>query len=267
MAYVDNLCQGLLLAAMVDAGRRPDLLDRRRPAVLDERDHRHRRAAPGRRLRPALHRRAAAGSRASPAGWPGSPTRRSRRSGLYHQKIHVLSEMNQSIACSVAKARRELGYRADGRAGGGDAAEPPMARRPPGGHLTRSRRDGPTMWIVDYRPPPGRPEVPRRPGRRARRGRGPGPAPAAEGADRLRCCSCWPRPRCYVVALKSLMAVIAAPQFDWTAGRLSPTYSLVRGFTLYYPARLRADLQHDLPADVVPGLPPGRRSSTARPRR
>ena len=31
--------------------------------------------------------------------------------GLYHQKIHVLSEMNQSIACSVAKARRELGYR------------------------------------------------------------------------------------------------------------------------------------------------------------
>lgn len=30
--------------------------------------------------------------------------------GLYHQKIHVLSEMNQHIACSVEKARRELGY-------------------------------------------------------------------------------------------------------------------------------------------------------------
>jgi nucleoside-diphosphate-sugar epimerase len=30
--------------------------------------------------------------------------------GVYHQKIHVLSEMNQSIACSVAKAERELGY-------------------------------------------------------------------------------------------------------------------------------------------------------------
>ena len=30
--------------------------------------------------------------------------------GLYHQKIHVLSEMNKNIACSVEKARRELGY-------------------------------------------------------------------------------------------------------------------------------------------------------------
>jgi nucleoside-diphosphate-sugar epimerase len=30
--------------------------------------------------------------------------------GLYHQKIHVLSEMNKSIACSVEKAKRELGY-------------------------------------------------------------------------------------------------------------------------------------------------------------
>jgi nucleoside-diphosphate-sugar epimerase len=26
------------------------------------------------------------------------------------QKIHVLSEMNKTIACSVAKAERELGY-------------------------------------------------------------------------------------------------------------------------------------------------------------
>jgi hypothetical protein len=30
--------------------------------------------------------------------------------GLYQQKIHVLSEMNKTIACSVAKAERELGY-------------------------------------------------------------------------------------------------------------------------------------------------------------
>jgi nucleoside-diphosphate-sugar epimerase len=30
--------------------------------------------------------------------------------GLYHQKMHVLSEMNKTIACSVDKARRELGY-------------------------------------------------------------------------------------------------------------------------------------------------------------
>ncbi len=30
--------------------------------------------------------------------------------GLYHQKIHVLSEMNKTIACSVKKAEEELGY-------------------------------------------------------------------------------------------------------------------------------------------------------------
>ena len=30
--------------------------------------------------------------------------------GLYHQKFHVLSEMNKSIACSIDKARAELGY-------------------------------------------------------------------------------------------------------------------------------------------------------------
>jgi nucleoside-diphosphate-sugar epimerase len=31
--------------------------------------------------------------------------------GLYNAKLHVLSEMNKTIACSVARAWRELGYR------------------------------------------------------------------------------------------------------------------------------------------------------------
>jgi nucleoside-diphosphate-sugar epimerase len=30
--------------------------------------------------------------------------------GIYPQKIHVLSEMNKTIACSIAKAEKELGY-------------------------------------------------------------------------------------------------------------------------------------------------------------
>jgi len=30
--------------------------------------------------------------------------------GLYQQKVHVLSEMNKNIACSIEKAQRELGY-------------------------------------------------------------------------------------------------------------------------------------------------------------
>lgn len=31
-------------------------------------------------------------------------------SGMYHQKFHVLSEMNKNIACKIDKARSELGY-------------------------------------------------------------------------------------------------------------------------------------------------------------
>lgn len=30
--------------------------------------------------------------------------------GFYHQKFHVLSEMNKTITSSIGKARRELGY-------------------------------------------------------------------------------------------------------------------------------------------------------------
>ena len=33
-----------------------------------------------------------------------------QKTGLYQQKIHVLSEMNKTIACSVSKAQEELGY-------------------------------------------------------------------------------------------------------------------------------------------------------------
>ena len=30
--------------------------------------------------------------------------------GLYHQKLHVLSEMNKNIACTIGRAETELGY-------------------------------------------------------------------------------------------------------------------------------------------------------------
>jgi len=30
--------------------------------------------------------------------------------GIYHQKVHVLSEMNKSIACDITKAKTVLGY-------------------------------------------------------------------------------------------------------------------------------------------------------------
>ena len=33
-----------------------------------------------------------------------------QKAGRYHQKIHVLSEMNKTISCSIEKAKKELGY-------------------------------------------------------------------------------------------------------------------------------------------------------------
>lgn len=36
-----------------------------------------------------------------------------QRTGRYHQQIHVLGEMNKSIACSIDVARAELGYEPD----------------------------------------------------------------------------------------------------------------------------------------------------------
>jgi nucleoside-diphosphate-sugar epimerase len=110
MAYVDNLCQGLLLAAMVDradgetywiADDRPYSMNEiiatvERVLADDFGQH-----CTGGRLR--LPGAASGVARAADATL--------QMFGLYHQKIHVLSEMNQSIACSVAKARRELGYR------------------------------------------------------------------------------------------------------------------------------------------------------------
>ena len=90
--------------------RPEDLLDRRRAAVLDERDRRHGRAPAGRRVRPDVRAQDGCGCPASSARSPGCATRHSRRLGVYHQKIHVLSEMNKTIACSVAKAQRVLGY-------------------------------------------------------------------------------------------------------------------------------------------------------------
>lgn len=34
-----------------------------------------------------------------------------QKTGMYNQKIHVLSEMNKTIACSVEKAKKHLGYK------------------------------------------------------------------------------------------------------------------------------------------------------------
>lgn len=110
MSYLDNLCQGLLLAAAAErangqtywvADRRPysmnEIIDTIERLLETEFGHR------------CAHRRMRLPGFASEVAGLVDFTLQSL--GLYHQKIHVLSEMNKTIACSVARAERELGYR------------------------------------------------------------------------------------------------------------------------------------------------------------
>jgi len=109
MAYVDNLCQGLVLAATVErargqiywiADRRPysmnEILDTIERLLETEFGHR------------CAHQRLRLPGIASTVA--GCVDQTLQALGVYHQKIHVLSEMNKTIACSVARAEKELGY-------------------------------------------------------------------------------------------------------------------------------------------------------------
>ena len=109
MSYVDNLCFGLILAALTRqasgqvywiADERPysmneivDTIER-----LLEREFSHR----------CVHKRLHLPTLASRVAYGTDFLLQSL--GLYQQKIHVLSEMNKTIACSIAKAKAELGY-------------------------------------------------------------------------------------------------------------------------------------------------------------
>jgi nucleoside-diphosphate-sugar epimerase len=110
MVYLDNLCQGLLLAASTPqasgktywiADEHPYTMNEIVDTVerLLERSFGIRCAHRKVRL-PALTSRIAE-----------LMDRTIQGVGAYHQKIHVLSEMGQTIACSIDTAKRELGYR------------------------------------------------------------------------------------------------------------------------------------------------------------
>jgi nucleoside-diphosphate-sugar epimerase len=109
MAYVDNICQGLLLCEKVDrakgnvywiADRRPypmnEIIDTIERVMEKDFDVK------------CAHKRMRLPGFASEVAWLVDATMQG--AGAYHQKIHVLSEMNKTIACSIAKAEKELGY-------------------------------------------------------------------------------------------------------------------------------------------------------------
>jgi nucleoside-diphosphate-sugar epimerase len=109
MAYVDNLCQGLLLAAQTGgaAGKTYWIADKR-PYSMNEIVDTVERLLETEFGQKCAHKRMRLPNLASSIAYAADAALQSL--GLYHQKIHVLSEMNKTIACSVAKAEQELNY-------------------------------------------------------------------------------------------------------------------------------------------------------------
>jgi nucleoside-diphosphate-sugar epimerase len=109
MGYTDNLAQGILLAAARPqaAGQIYWLADERPYAMTEIVET----------VRAVLREdfgMTVSGRQVRVPGLVADLARLADRGlqalGLYHQKIHVLSEMNLTIACDIGKAKRELGY-------------------------------------------------------------------------------------------------------------------------------------------------------------
>ncbi len=109
MGYVDNLCQGLLLAASVGrANGQVYWIADKRPYSMNEILDTVERLLETEFGQKCAHKRMRLPGVASEVAYWMDKLLQS--AGMYHQKIHVLSEMNKTIACSVGKAERELGF-------------------------------------------------------------------------------------------------------------------------------------------------------------
>lgn len=109
MAYIDNLAQGLILAALTPkaAGQTYWIADER-PYEMNEIVDTVERLLEKEFGQKCAHRRMKLPGLASEVALLVDASLQAL--GLYHQKFHVLSEMNKTMACSVAKAKAELGY-------------------------------------------------------------------------------------------------------------------------------------------------------------
>jgi len=109
MSYIDNLCEGIMLAAVTEAARGQTYwIADRRPYTMNEvvdtveRLLEEEFAIPVRHGRMRLPGIVGGIAQLADAGLQSL--------GLYNSKIHVLSEMNKTICCSIAKAQKELNY-------------------------------------------------------------------------------------------------------------------------------------------------------------
>jgi nucleoside-diphosphate-sugar epimerase len=110
MAYVDNLAQGLLLAAITPgANGQTYWIADERPYTMNEVINTVEYLLANEFDFECKYTRLKLPSIASEVALLCDRILQSV--GLYHQKIHVLSEMNKTIACSIEKARRELSYK------------------------------------------------------------------------------------------------------------------------------------------------------------
>jgi nucleoside-diphosphate-sugar epimerase len=109
MAFIDNICQGLLLCEKTEAarGRTYWIADARPYSMNEIIDTIESVMESDLGIKVARKRRRLPGFASSVAYGIDATL---QALGLYHQKIHVLSEMNKTIACSVERARKELGY-------------------------------------------------------------------------------------------------------------------------------------------------------------
>jgi nucleoside-diphosphate-sugar epimerase len=109
MAYVDNICQGLLLCALKpEANGRTYWIADRQPYSMNEIVSTVRSVLRDDFGLSVRERQPRLPGIVADAAWLADSVLQA--GGLYVQKIHVLSEMNKTIACSSARARRELGY-------------------------------------------------------------------------------------------------------------------------------------------------------------
>ena len=109
MAYIDNLVQGLLLAALTPkANGQTYWIADERPYEMNEIVDTVERLLEKEFGQKCAHRRLKLPGLASEVAFLMDSALQGL--GLYHQKIHVLSEMNRTIACAVTKAKSELGY-------------------------------------------------------------------------------------------------------------------------------------------------------------
>jgi len=109
MTYIDNLCQAILLGAANPAanGQTYWVADSRPYSMNEIVDTIERLMETEFGIRVA-HKRQKLPSVA--CEFAGVADACIQKLGLYQQKVHVLSEMNKTIACSIEKARKELGY-------------------------------------------------------------------------------------------------------------------------------------------------------------